>query len=196
MNFLGLIFILTCLPSALIDFAMPIWKTEPAMQMEDAYKWIYQATRGGEHAAPDREMAKQWLDAEWKTLFEPMAHEPIWQPLCEDGSIGRLNLRPYKQRGGNPDDLVDAFVAGAKEFKGTEADFLAAWNGLGNRLKKRAAGSLSHKQWKTLDTAMKAKNYPAIHHSERYNKALIPAYRILPAGEMKKLIEKAKLTAP
>lgn len=187
MNFLGFIFILTCLPSALIDFAMPIWKAEPATQIEDAYKWIYQATRGGEHAAPDREMAKEWLDAEWKTISLTEGNEPLWQPLCEDGSIGRLNLRPFKQKGGRPDDLVDAFVAGAKEFKGTESDFLAAWNELGKRLKIRDAGSLNHKRWKTLDKAMKAKKYPAIHHSEKYNKALSPAYRILPSAEMKAL---------
>lgn len=188
MNFLGLIFILTCLPSALVDFVLPIWKTEPAMQMEDAYKWIYQATRGGEHAAPDREMAKAWLDAEWKTISEPMANEPLWQPLCEDGSIGRLNLRRYKQKGGDRDDLVDAFVAGAREFKGTESDFLAAWNEFGKRLKQKAVGGLDHKKWKALDKAMKVKKYPAIHHSEKYNKVLRPAYRILPAGEMKKVL--------
>lgn len=185
MNFLGLIFILACLPSALIDFATPIWKSEPAMQIEDAYKWIYQATRGGEHAAPDREMAKAWLDKEWKSISEPRANEPLWQPLCEDGSIGRLNLRPYKQKGGSPDDLADAFVAGAKEFKGSEGDFLAAWNELGKRLKKRSSGSLSRKDWKRLDADMKKKQYPAIHHSERYNEALNPTYRILPAAEMK-----------
>lgn len=187
MNFLGVIIVLTCLPSALIDFALPIWKSEPAVQIEDAYKWTYQATRGGEHAAPDREIAKEWLDKEWKSISEPMVNETLWQPLCEDGSIGRLNLRPFKQLGGNPDDLVDAFVAGAKEYKGVESDFLAAWNELGKRLKKKSGGSLDHKKWAALDAEMKKKGYPAIHHSKTYQKVYGPAYRILPAGEMKKL---------
>jgi hypothetical protein len=190
MNFLGLIFILTCLPSALIDFAAPLWKNEPAMQMEEAYKWTYQATRGGEHAAPDREMAKRWMDEEWKGLSGPIRDEPVWEPLCGNGSIGRLNLRPFKQKGGIANDLVDAFVSGAKEFKGTEADFLAAWNELGKRLEKNEFGELTYKNWKNLDTAMKAKNYPAVHHSEAYKKAMAPAYRILPAAEMKNLTGK------
>jgi hypothetical protein len=187
MNFLGFILVLTCLPSALIDFAMPIWKAQPGTQIEDAYKWTYQATRGGEHAAPDRKMAGSWLEEEWKTLGAPLAGEPLWQPLCEDGSIGRMNLRPYRQRGGNPDDLVDAFVNGAREFKGTGADFLAAWNELGKRLKKKAVGDMDHKKWAALDAEMKRQGYPAIHHSEKYQKAYIPAYRILPAAEMRKL---------
>jgi hypothetical protein len=192
MNFLGLIFILTCLPSALVDFALPVWKKESATQMEDAYKWIYQATRGGEHAAPDKEKASDWLDKEWKTLTAPTANEPLWQPLCKDGSIGRLNLRPYKSKGGDPDDLVDAFVAGAQGFKGTETDFLAAWNELGKRLKKKPAGGLDHKRWKALDAEMKKEGYPAIHHSEKYNDAFHPAYRILPAAQTKKLLERDK----
>jgi hypothetical protein len=191
-KFFGLFFILTCLPSALIDFALPVWKQQPAVQMEDAYKWIYQATRGGEHAAPDREMAADWLDKEWKTLIAPGANEPLWQPLCKDGSIGRLNLRPYKANGGDPDDLVDAFVAGANGFKGTETDFLAAWNDLGKRLKTGPAGALDRKKWKTLDAEMKKQDYPAIHHSEKYSEAFHPAYRILPTAQMKKLLEKAK----
>ena len=192
MKFFGLIFILTCLPSALIDFALPVWKQQPAVQMEDAYKWIYQAARGGEHAAPDREMAGDWLDKEWKTLTEPRENEPLWQPLCKDGSIGRLNLRPYKSRGGDPDDLVDAFVAGANGFKGTEIDFLATWNELGKSLKNRSAGGLDHKKWKALDAEMKKQGYPAVHHSEKYSDAFRPAYRILPEAQMKKLLEKAK----
>jgi len=191
-KFFGLIFILTCLPSALIDFALPVWKKESAVQMEDAYKWIYQATRGGEHAAPDREMASNWLDEEWKTLARPNGGEPLWQPLCRDGSIGRLNLRPYKYEGGDPDDLVDAFVAGADGFKGTATDFLEAWNELGKRLEKRSAGGLDHKKWKALDAEMKKQGYPAVHHSQKYGEAFHPAYRILPAAQMNKLLEKAK----
>jgi hypothetical protein len=191
-KFFGLIFILTCLPSALIDFALPVWKDQPATQMEDAYKWIYQATRGGEHAAPDKEIAGDWLAKEWKTLIAPSANEPLWQPLCKDGSIGRLNLRPYKSRGGDPGDLVDAFVAGAYGFKGTETDFLAAWNELGKRLKNRLTGSLSHKKWRALNAEMKKRAFPVIHHSAKYNEAFHPAYRVLPSAQMKKLLEKAK----
>jgi len=52
MNVLALTLLLSCLPSALIDFALPKWKADKNVRIEDAYKWTFQATRGGEHAVP------------------------------------------------------------------------------------------------------------------------------------------------
>src|SRR5437588_7200040 len=110
MNFIGLVFILSCMPSALIDFAIPKWKADPNVRIEDAYKWLYQATRGGEHAIPDKDSARKWLDDEWKTLDPPVSNEAIWEPLCPGGEIGRLNLRPFRASDGKPDDLLNAFL--------------------------------------------------------------------------------------
>lgn len=170
---------LACLPSALIDFALPQWKSEPNVRIEDAYKWIYQATRGGEHAVPSREMAEKYLNEEWMTLTDSPTDEPLWQPLCTDESIGRLNLRPFRAKGGKIGDLVEAFIKSSESFKGSDADFLAAWNELGKRLKSRSEGALNHREWKRLDEKMKKQKYPAIHHSREYENALHPAYRIL-----------------
>lgn len=190
MSFLGVVTFLICLPAALMDFAMPIWKQQPAMQIEDAYKWTFQATRGGEHAAPSREMAKKWLDREWASIGSPLKDEPVWEPLCADNSIGRLNLRPFRAGTGDTDALIDAFVAGASEFKGNREDFLAAWNELGKRLEKAPVGNLDLEKWKAFDKEMAKKDYPAVHHSAKYNETYSPAYRILPETQMKKLLKK------
>ncbi len=103
MNFLALTLLLSCLPSALIDFALPKWKADRNVRIEDAYKWTFQATRGGEHAVPDTGSARKWMMGEWESLTEKT--EPIWEPLCKGDEIGRLNLRPFKARGGNADWL-------------------------------------------------------------------------------------------
>ena len=58
----------------------------------------------------------------------------------------------------------------------------------GKRLKKKSYGSLNYKDWSKLDAEMKAKKYPAVHHSDVYNKANQPAYRILTLTEYKKLL--------
>ena len=184
--------ILSCLPSALIDFALPKWKADPNVRIEDSYKWIYQATRGGEHAVPDKESAKNWLDNEWQGMGEPTANEPVWEPLCPGEEVGRLNLRAFQKRGGKSDDLLEAFLTSSREYKAIVEDFSAAWAELGKRLKKRPAGELNRKEWLKLDTEMKAKNYPAIHHSEQYEKAEHPAYRVLTKGEMQKLLPRLK----
>ena len=171
-----------------MDFAIPHWRADKATRIDDAYKWIFQATRGGEHAVPDKESATQWLDTEWQGLSEPAANEPVWEPLCPGEEIGRLNLRAFQKRGGKPDDLLEAFLTSSREYKATVADFTVAWLELGKRLKKKSFGKIDRKAWTTLDTEMKAKNYPAIHHSEQYERANHPAYRVLTKSEMQKLL--------
>ena len=179
MQLLAAIFLLTCAPTALLDFAIPQWKTDKNTRIDDAYKYIYQATRGGEHAVPTREAAKKWLDGEWQSLGVKLLNEPTWEPLCPDGSIGRLNLRPFRDEGGKADDLLNAFLASAREYRTEPSTFTDAWAVLGKRLKKQGFGSVTHKEWKRLDGEMKKKKYPAIHHSDEYDKANRPAYRVL-----------------
>ncbi len=188
MNFLAMVVFLTCLPSALIDFALPKWKTDKNIRIEDAYKWTHQAMRGGEHAVPDTESARKWLMNEWGTLGLQKSGEPVWEPLCPGGEIGRLNLRAFRDRGGKADDILAAFLTSSREYRSDGKAFIAAWNELGLRLNKGPAGNLDYEEWKTLDITMKKKNYPAIHHSNIYKQSNGPAYRIITASEMKKLL--------
>ena len=188
----ALALLLTCTPTALLDFAFPMWRADKNVRIEDAYKWTYQATRGGEHAVPDTESARKWLDGEWQTLGKPFANESVWEPLCPGSDVGRLNLRPFKEKGGKVDDLLEAFLASSREYRTEQSSFVNAWLELGKRLKKKRAGKLDYKTWTKLDTEMKAKNYPAIHHSETYEKINHPAYRILTSAQMKKLLGQSK----
>lgn len=188
MNILGLALILACAPTALLDFAIPKWKADKSTRVEDAYKYLYQATRGGEHAAPSKEAARNWLDNEWQDLGGVVNDESAWEPLCPDGSIGRLNLRPFKNEGGKAEDLLGAFLRSARGYRSEPEAFVEAWNELDKRLKKQSFGNISHKEWKRLDAEMKKKKYPAIHHSDDYNKANRPAYRVLTLEQVHLLI--------
>ncbi|MFN0141308.1 MAG: hypothetical protein ACKVQW_14625 [Pyrinomonadaceae bacterium] len=188
MNLFGIVLLLACAPAALIDFAIPKWKTDKYTRIEDAYKYLHQATRGGEHAVPSKNAAKKWLDNEWQSLGVALKNEATWEHLCPDGSIGRLNLRPFKDSGGKTDDLLDAFLQSAREYKTESSKFINAWAELGKRLKKRGFDNITYKEWKRLDGEMKKKEYPAIHHSEDYKKAYRPAYRILTLEQRKRLI--------
>ena len=183
----GVIF-LVCLPSAILDFAMPKWKTDDAMRIEDAYKWIHQATRGGEHAVPSEDGAREWLDNEWKTLEPARTRELVWEPLCKGGDIGRLNLRPFRDRRGEPEILLQAFLASAREYRSDGSDFSTAWNVLGKRLRAKPIGKLTHGEWLRLDSETKTKNYPAVHHSNTFETANSPAYRVLTKAEMRRIM--------
>jgi hypothetical protein len=189
MNILGLALVLACTPTALLDFALPKWDADKNVHIEDAYKYVYQATRGGEHAAPDRDIARQWLESEWSLLDNPAANEPLWEPLCKDDSIGRLNLRVYKAKGGKIDSVLDAFLASSRAYRETGTNFLDTWSELGRRLRHKPVGSLTLDEWSRLDAEEKAKQYPAIHHSPAFERAEHPAYRIITKAEKEKLVQ-------
>lgn len=176
-------------PAPEAEFFLAHIPADPDLRIEDAYKWLFHATRGGEHAIENESSARLWLENEWQTLGHPLPDEPLWVPLTADGRVGRLNLRPYRARNGSPDALHTAFLAGAESFDPSAARFRAAWNELGRILKARPAGHLTRTEWQRLDRDMQAQGYPAIHHSPAYVRARQPAYRVLPARQAAGLLE-------
>ncbi|MDD4117110.1 MAG: hypothetical protein PHI39_02725 [Kiritimatiellae bacterium] len=171
------------------EFCLQQARAEPEWRIEDAAKWLVHATRGGEHAIENETAARRWLENEWSTLGPPLPDEPLWVPLDPDGRIGRLNLRPYRARGGSLDALHEAFVAGARAFDASPARFRRAWIALGRALKSRPIGHLSRAEWKRLDRSWRAQGCPAIHHSREYAAARAPAYRVLPAEQAQPLLD-------
>ena len=164
-------------------------RADPDLRIEDAYKWLVHATRGGEHAVADGFAVRKWLENEWATLGPPQPDEPLWVPLTADGRIGRLNLRPYRAQGGAPEPLLAAFLASAESFDASPARFRAAWKALGRALKQNPQGYLTYSDWRRLDREMRAQGYPALHHSPEYEQARHPAYRVLTAMEARKLAD-------
>ncbi len=176
-------------PSALIDFAIPKWEAKSYVRIEDAYKWLFQATRGGEHLVLSRERATEALEREWAFVGNPSEGEPLWEPLSPDEKIGRLNIRPFKDLGGSVGGLATSFFASIMANRPGPENFLDAWTHLEQRLAISHSSRLTHPDWVQLNSEMKAKNYPAIHHSDAYRAARNPAYRVLTAIEAKRLLK-------
>lgn len=174
----------------LLDFSLARWRGAGQLHIEDAYKWLFQAVLGGEHAAPSAGEAHAWLAGEWQTLASPHPGEPLWVPLRPDGTLGRLNLRPFRARGGRMEEILAAFVASAGSFHGERQEFVAVWRELGRRLGQSPQGELTPQEWSRLERAMSAAGYPAIHHSPAFETAYQPAYRVLTGEEAKRLLAK------
>ena len=191
------LFLVSCSPAPDPDaeFFLAQAPADPELRIEDAYKWLFHATRGGEHAIADETAVRQWLDQEWAALGPPQSGEPLWTPLTADGRIGRLNLRPFKAQGGSADDLHAAFLASADSFDASPARFRAAWKALGRALSKNPQGRLTHSEWRRLDRAMRAQGYPAIHHSPEYEQSRHPAYRVLTQEQARRLLDSRPATA-
>ena len=183
------LFLVSCSPAPDPDaeFFLAQAPADPELRIADAYKWLFHATRGGEHAIANEFAVRHWLDQEWATLGPPQPGEPLWVPLTADGRVGRLNLRPFKAQGGSADALHAAFLASANSFAADPARFRAAWNALGRDLELSPHGHLTRAEWQRLDALARKDGYPARHHSPDYEKARAPAYRVLSAAEARKL---------
>ena len=188
MNFLPLAFLFFfSAPNPEATYFLEQARAEPETRIEDAYKWILHATRGSEHAIADEAAAKRMLADEWATLGPPQPGEPLWVPLSEKPRFGRLNLRPYRAQGGDPDALLAAFLASAKAYDASPARFLRAWQALGRALKTNPQGHLTHAEWKRLQREVRPLGYPARHHSPAFEQARQPAYRVLTANQYRLL---------
>jgi hypothetical protein len=167
------------LMSPLLRFSIQQWRQMPEMHVKDAYKWLYHATLGGEHAVQDDSGPRQWLESEWPTVGKPLPNEPEIVPLRPDGKIVRINLRPYKHRGGDEEMMLAVFVASARAFKASRAVFIDEWQELGRELAKKPIGKIDLIGWNRLDRETRSLGYPAIDHSTAYEKAYHPAYRVV-----------------
>ncbi|MGE5344575.1 MAG: hypothetical protein ACM3JH_01365 [Acidithiobacillales bacterium] len=172
----------------LLPFALDVFAADPETRIEDAYKWLFQAASGGEHAIPNEESARSWLEQEWESLGRTRPGEPLEVPLRPDGALVRLNLRPYRDRGGSPDELLRAFLRSARSFAPEPGLFRASWAALGKALAAHPLGPLNEEEWRRLDAAMRANGYPAVHHSRAYTSARHPAYRVLTKEEARRLL--------
>ena len=166
-----------------LDFALARWQADPEVRVQDAYKWLFQATMGGEHAVDSADDARSWLNDEWATLGPPAAGEREWEPLTADGAIGRVNLRPYRARGGDRQRLADAFYRSAQSFRTDRDAFLSQWRELGRRLQERSFGVLTYDDWQVFDRDARARSYDSVHHSPSYEQARRPAYRVIMRAE-------------
>lgn len=172
-------------PGELVRFALEGLSAGGEARIEDAYKWLHQASRGGEHAAPSEAAARAWLEREWASLGPPLPGEPLVVPLRPDGAVVRLNLRPWKGAGGSQDLLLQAFLESAREVPDDVAAFREVWTALGRLLGERPRGRLTLAEWRRLDATAGPAGYPAVHHSASFAAARTPAYRVLtgPAAE-------------
>jgi hypothetical protein len=104
--------------------------------------------------------------------------EPLLEEISPDGAVVRLNLRPFKAQQGDHRALFQAMMQTARTFhksQGRLARYLSRLEQMVN------SGDLP------FDTAtvqsffhgMRAKGFPAVHHSAVYAENYAPAYRVI-----------------
>ena len=127
---------------------------------------------GIEHMEVDPVFARRSLESEMAEMGEEPL-DPLMDPISEDGSVVRINLRPYKTSGGDMDKLLEAYIHSSKDFHGDTRKLEMNWE-RAVKLQPFPAVAMN-----MLMNTMREHNYPAVHHSDAYKKTYKPAYRVV-----------------
>ena len=149
----------------------------PSLEVADLYKLLHQATKGSEHAVPDRAGPAEWLAGELDELGDGPA-EPLIDVLGVGGPFARVHLRPFIAAGGDPERLLDAFVDTASDASGDLAELQCSL-AVAASIAEEGALSWSATEWASFTTALADEGYPAVHHSAAFSDAYRPAYRVI-----------------
>ena len=150
----------------------------PGMELRDVYKLLCQGVRGPEHlvTTPDDFAAR--LHAEWETVAAEDS-EPLLESIRPDQRLSRVNLRPYKARGGEVEALVEACLEAAGSTWGTPDDLRQAWATFVVMCRTDPATAFRLDEVLAFSGRLEAQGYPVLHHSQRYRDLYRPAYRLV-----------------
>jgi hypothetical protein len=138
---------------------------------------VHQAAFGNGHLIDDEAGARAYLQAELDGVTADSS-EPLIEALTPDGSVVRVNLRPFKAEGRDVKRLGDAMLASAPRLQPQPDRFDRWWQEL---VDAASAGAVPFDAaaLRAFGAARKAEGYPAIHHSPDYESRYHPAYRVV-----------------
>ena len=157
----------------------------PKMQLDDVYKFAFQAAMGNEHSMADTAGMKKYLVEELAAI-DTTGSEPLIEYLRPDSAIARVNLRTFKKVKADPCILFAAMIRTAQEFT-PSVETLKIFLSDIEKLADDALIPFNVTDVHNYFETMKNRHYPAIHHSAVYEKTYKPGYRVIAGGFVKEL---------
>lgn len=149
----------------------------PATQIEDLYKLVFQAALGNEHLMTDSAMVHDYLIRELESI-QASSLVPSFEEISPDGEVVRLNLRPFKARQGDHRALFRAMMQTARTFQKSSENLEKYLNDL-EQMANSGAIAFDAAAMQSSFREMRAKGFPAVHHSAVYEEKYAPAYRVI-----------------
>ena len=153
------------------DKKYPLWKAE------DLYKLACQAAMGNEHAITDEAGVRRWMERELSEMGEG-PDEPLLESISPDGAVVRIHLRPLVNTKLNPEIVLQAFLDSAKFFRGSKEN-LEQYLNCALEVSSKGQIALPIEQLAVFFDQMRDLGFPAVHHSQAFELAYRPAYRVV-----------------
>jgi hypothetical protein len=161
----------------------------PLMRVTDFYKLIFQGVFGVGHIMGAA--ARRWLDEESEGLdLDEGLEEPLLEDLVADGSMVRVNLRPFLRRGLDLAGLYEAMVE--SEVEGSNEEFRGVWSIL-KGLVNRGDIAVDREDLEDLDRELREEGCRPHHHSQAYREAYKPAYRVVSRRALESFFDSQEL---
>lgn len=156
------------------------------MKATDVFKLLHQGVFGVGHILG--EGARRRLKAEAASLsLEDHPEEPLMEAVSWDGSMVRVNLRPYLRRNLPLEGLFDAMEKTAGSLEHPE-EFLEAWT-VFKELVVSGVFEVDREEFQILEDEVRNDETRPHHHSEAYRNAYHPAYRVVRREALEKALD-------
>lgn len=153
-------------------------KTCPESRLQDLYKSFFQDRFGPGHIIRDRESARNYILSELAGVDKLTG--PRTEPCGWEGNYVRVNLSVIADGAMTADELTDALMASAKEVKEEDIErWKEEWKEIVAIIEKDYPVIPDLEADKAKIDELLASGQYAYHHSEAYNAAYHPHYRII-----------------
>ena len=148
----------------------------PKAQPRDIYKLIYQGVYGVGHILTGK--AWDYLQEEVGRIpIEDYPDRPLTEPVSPDGSMVRINLRPFIRLTLSLDDLFTVMTASA-DVEGDDERFIELWRVFVD-LVETGEIEMGLEMVKEIQDSIDRRGIKPMHHTEPYRQAYYPAYRVV-----------------
>ncbi len=156
----------------------------PEMRARDAYKLLYQGVFGVGHIMGPG--AWDYLQSEAKSVdLGDQPGEPLMESVSLDGSIVRVNLRPFISKEYPLNKLMEAMRE--SDIAGNPQVFLESWDTFAE-LVWSSQLDFEHNEVDTINKALDRAKPQPIHHTQQYKDRYHPAYRVVRRREILKIL--------
>lgn len=148
----------------------------PQATLQDVYKSFFQERFGPGHMIPNVENARNYLMSEMEQASENSG--AYYEPTGSEGKYIRVYLNAVADGKISAEQLLDAFVESANHVAPRADKWSEQWSKIVNVIEKKQLPVAANDELKQLLKEC-SEQEEAVHHSEDYEKAYRPHYRIV-----------------